>query len=259
MWRKENIGKNTKCIEKWEATKKLKSLTLKLQFWCFFYFLYMGIIELTSETKKLYIHSNILFYGAQATQELVDQCVEEIQTMWNEPKGIVKYKSKEYAIEFIINGYLFANLTPQDIFDNKNPKNNYFRIEEYVAGNISFVDGLKSNTGYFKVENLYKGSTTAAHEYGHTLGLDHPTDLDLRGKGIPGIMYPRGTLVDSQFQYDPNVAAGEKGGTMYPIHRIVTQQDIVNLKLDELNLSNPNCILGGYSAVYHQPHTSNEA
>jgi hypothetical protein len=43
------------------------------------------------------------------------------------------------------------------------------------------------------------------------------------------------------------------------MHRRVTQQDIANLKLDELNLSNPNCILGGYSAVYHQPHTSNEA
>ncbi len=219
----------------------------------------MGIVELNNQTNKLYIHSNILFYGAQATQALVEQCVDEIRTMWNEPKGQVNYKGNSYIVEFVIDGYLFTNLTPQDIFENKNPKNNYFRIEEYVAGNISFVDGLKSNTGYFKLENLYEGSTTAAHEYGHTLGLDHPTDLDLRGKGVPGIMYPRGTLVDPQFQYDPNVAAGEKGGTMYPIHRRVTQQDIANLRLDQLNLSSPNCILGDYSAVYHQPHTSNEA
>ncbi len=219
----------------------------------------MGIVELNNEKNKLYIHSNILFYGNQATQLLVDQCVNEIATMWNQPKGSVKYKGKEYIVEFEINGYLFTNLTPQDIFDNKNPKNNYFRIEEYVVGNISFVDGLKSNTGYFKVENLYEGSTTAAHEYGHTIGLDHPTDLDLRGKGQPGIMYPRGTFVDPQFQYDPNAQAGAPGGTMHPMHRIVTLQDIASLKLDELNLSSPNCILGGYSAVYHQPHTSNEA
>ena len=219
----------------------------------------MGTIELNKTNKTLHIHSNILFYGAQATQQLVDQCVYEIQTMWNQPKGTVNYKGNQYVIEFVIAGYLFNNLTPQDIFDNKNPKNNYFRIEEYVQGNISFVDGLKSNTGYFKLENLYEGSTTAAHEYGHTLGLDHPIDLDLRGKGQPGIMYPRGTLVDPQFQYDVNANAGEQGGTMYPIHRRVTQQDIANLKLDELNLSNPNCVLGGYSAVYHQPHTSNEA
>ena len=106
---------------------------------------------------------------------------------------------------------------------------------------------------------MYKGSTTAAHEYGQTIGLDHSTDLDLRGKGQRGIMYHRGTFVDPQFQCDPNVEAGSAGGTMHPMHRIVTLQDIASLKLDELNLSNPNCILGGYSAVYHQPHTSNQA
>lgn len=219
----------------------------------------MGTIELNNADKKIFIHSNILFYGNQATQELVDQCVEEIITMWNEPQGKVNYKGEIYTAEFIIKGYLFSNLTPKDIFENRNPKNNYFRIEEYVAGNISFVDGLKSNTGYFKLDNLYVGSTTAAHEYGHTIGLDHPINLDIRGKGVPGIMYPRGTLVDPPFQYDPNVVAGEKGGTMHPMHRRVTEQDIDNLKLGEFNLSNPNCILGGYSAVYHQPHTSNEA
>jgi hypothetical protein len=217
----------------------------------------MGIVELVQATKKIFIHSNILFYGNQATQALVDQCVAEISTMWNEPKGKVNYKGEVYVVEFVIKGYLFTNLTPQDIFENRNPKNNYFRIEDYVNGNISFVDGLKSNTGYFKLDNLYVGSTTAAHEYGHTLGLDHPTDLDLRGKGTPGIMYPRGTLVDAQYQYDTTAEAGGPGGTMHPKNRKVTQQDIDNLKLGEINLSNPNCILGGYSAVYHQPHSSN--
>lgn len=110
--------------------------------------------------------------------------------MWSQPKGSVKYKGKEYVVEFEIKGYLFTNLTPQDISGYKNPKNNYFRIEEYVAGNISFVDALKSNTSYFKVENLCKGCITATHEYVHTIGLDYPTDLDLRGKGQPGLMYP---------------------------------------------------------------------
>jgi hypothetical protein len=221
----------------------------------------MGILELDTYAKQLFIHSNILLYGNLATQELVDQCTEEIATLWNEPKGQVKLGGEVFTIVFVINGFLFNTLTGEDIFNNRNPKNNYFRVEEFARGNISFVDGLGCNTGYFKIENLYKGSTTAAHEYGHTLGLDHPDDMDLRGKGIPGIMYPRGTLVDPQYQYDPAIPAGHKGGTMHPMHRRVQQQDINNLRLGEYNYARKNgtLIIGNYSAIYHQPHTSNEA
>ena len=145
-------------------------------------------------------------------------------------------------------------LTDIDIYQNLDPRNNYFRIEEFAHGNISFVDGLGCNTGYFKLENLYKGSTTAAHEYGHTIGLEHPEDLDLRGKGIPGIMYPRGTLVDPQYQYEPDKPAGEKGGTMYPIYRKVLQSDIDNLKLHRLEFVNGKAVLGEFTSVWHPNH-----
>jgi hypothetical protein len=219
----------------------------------------MGTLELDQYRKQLLIHSNILLYGSQATQQLVEQCTEEIETLWNEPKALVNIGVEAYTAVFVINGYLFPQLRKEDIFENRNPKNNYFRVEELAHGNISFVDGLGCNSGYFKLENLYKGSTTAAHEYGHTLGLDHPADMDLRGKGLPGIMYPRGTLVDPQYQYDPAMPAGQKGGTMHPMHRKVKQQDINNLKLGTYNYSRSGTlILGSYSAVYHQPHTSNE-
>jgi hypothetical protein len=219
----------------------------------------MGTLELDTLHKQLFIHSNILLYGNFATEQLVLQCREEIETMWNEPKATVVIGGEIYTVVFVINGYLFKHLQKQDIFENRNPKNNYFRVEEFARGNISFVDGLGCNTGYFKLENLYKGSTTAAHEYGHTLGLDHPDDMDLRGKGVPGIMYPRGTLVDPQYQYDPAIPAGQKGGTMHPMYRKVMQQDIDTLQLGSYNYGRQGTlIIGGYSAVYHQPHTSNE-
>src|SRR6185295_1061154 len=100
--------------------------------------------------------------------------------------------------------------------------------------------------GYFKLENLYTGSTTAAHEYGHTLGLVHPINIDIRGKGVPGIMYPRGTLVDPQYQYDPSKPAGETGGTMHPTYRKVLDADIKSLKLEKLQFDSGMSIVGAF-------------
>jgi len=105
------------------------------------------------------------------------------------------------------------------------------------------------------LENLYAGSTTAAHEYGHTLGLVHPDNIDLRGKGVPGIMYPRGTLVDPQYQYDPSKPPGVKGGTMHPIYRKVFPEDISALRLEKLQFKNNKAIIGGFTNVYHASHT----
>lgn len=211
----------------------------------------MGTAELDILHKQLTIHSWVITYGTLATPELTEQIREEIEDMWNEPKGIVYLKRERYDVRFRINAYMRKDLRPDDIYGNYNPKNNYFRIEEYAGGNISFVDDLGSNTGYWMLENLYKGSTTAAHEYGHTLGLAHPDDMDLRGQGRPGIMYARGTLVDPEFQYDPSKPAGVTGGTMHPMHRIVKQKDIDLLKLSKLSFTNGIAVTGAFTNVWH--------
>ena len=185
---------------------------------------------------------------------LTERIREEIENMWNEPKAVVHLDGSTFQIVFRITADIKKEISELEILQNTNPRINYFRIEEYVNGNISFVDGIGCNTGHFKLENLYEGSTTAAHEYGHTLGLDHPKDLDLRGKGVPGIMYPRGTLVDPQYQYDPAKPAGVTGGTMHPRYRKVFKKDIELLKLHKLAFHNSRAIIGDFTNVYHWSH-----
>jgi hypothetical protein len=217
----------------------------------------MGEAELDIANRRLIIHSHIITYGNAASEEITEQMREEIETMWNEPRASIRLNQGYFQVVFRTTAAFHPEITELEILQNVDPANNYFRIEEYAHGNISFVDGLGSNSGYFKLENLYKGSTTAAHEYGHTLGLDHPRILDIRGQGVPGIMYPRGTLVDPQYQYDPTRPAGVTGGTMHPMYRKVRQQDIEDLKLHKLIFINQRAIVGDFSNVYHWPHNSN--
>ncbi|MEI9807787.1 MAG: peptidase M10 [Bacteroidota bacterium] len=216
----------------------------------------MGTAEIETYRQQLIIHSCIITYGKAADTGITELIRDEIETMWNEPGGIISLKGTEYSVVFSITSSFEPHIIPEDILGNTNPCNNYFRIEEFVHGNISFVDGLGCNTGYFKLENLYKGSTTAAHEYGHTLGLHHPDDLDLRGKGIPGIMYPRGTWVDPQYQYNPDGEAGDSsnGGTMHPRNRKVLKNDIARLKLHTLDFENGKAVIGEFTSIWHPDH-----
>ena len=214
----------------------------------------MGHAELDSFAKTIVIYSHLITYGNAVSEDLTEQIRDEIETMWNEPKGFVMLQNETFLVQFRITAALHRGVTELEVLQNVNPRNNYFRMEEFAHGSISFVDGLGCNTGYFLLENLYKGSTTAAHEYGHTLGLDHPKILDIRGQGAPGIMYPRGTLVDPPFQYDPGVPAGLKGGTMHPMYRRVKQEDIHAIKLQKLHFFNSKAIVGAFTNVYHWNH-----
>jgi hypothetical protein len=215
----------------------------------------MGEAELHPITNQLVIHSVFFVYGDAASNDMAWRIANDISTLWNEPKGKVKLAGDWFDVSFEIEAYYDANLDPEKVWYNDNPRYNFFRIEEYATGNISFVDGVGGNTGYFKLDNLLQTATTAAHEYGHSLGLDHPTKLDIRGMAAPGIMYPRGTLVDPPYQYDPNAQAGKPGGTMDPAHRKVLATDIDNLKLNKAYFVNNKATIGQFTSLYHEKQT----
>ncbi|HVY74372.1 MAG TPA: hypothetical protein VG890_06045 [Puia sp.] len=215
----------------------------------------MGEVELHKPSLELVIHSVFVFYGDASTPSLSGQIARDIQDHWNEPAAQVRHKGTPYRVIFRIEGRYEPDIAPETIWYNTNPALNFFRIEAFSEKHISFVDGLKSNTGYFKLDNLLNNSTTAAHEYGHTLGLDHPRQLDIRGRGQPGIMYPRGTICDPEFQYDVNALPLQAGGTLDPYKRKVLQSDVDDLRLDRLRFnSNDMAVIGDFSNMYHDKH-----
>lgn len=217
----------------------------------------MGIAELDKEHQLIHLRATIILYGDAASAALSRQVADDIENHWNEPAAKVFLQSVSYRLQFEITGLYAPFLQPVDIYENDEARNNYFRIEAYSNLDISFVDGIGCNTGSFKLDNLLQNSTTAAHEFGHTLGLDHPMDLDNRAKGTPGIMYPRGTITDPHYQYDPAAAPATKGGTLNPFYRKVLQSDIDDLQLaSRFSKRSSSAVVGEFSSVWHDKHSA---
>ena len=123
--------------------------------------------------------------------------------------------------------------------------------------NLDSKQGSGSNTGVWLLKNLQGKSTTGAHEMGHGWGAvkntenGHPVETDIRGKGQPGMMYPRGTIVGPEYQYDPKASAGALGGTLDPSKRAVNQQDVDFLELDKLTYTDGKATIGTLTNIKH--------
>jgi hypothetical protein len=78
-------------------------------------------------------------------------------------------------------------------------------------------------------------STTAAHEYGHGLGLGHLQGSPCLNEKAPSIMCPRGSKTAAKFQYNSKMQSGaENGGTLNPYYRKVTADDIISLRMTRI-------------------------
>jgi hypothetical protein len=210
---------------------------------------------LDSSLKTITIKAHLIFYGTEATEELAAKIMDEIRAMYQSPDTTIELDEQLYQVNFELD---YAIKTIDEVMilarGNTNYQYNFIRIGTENKQTRSFMGfGLGDNVGHWLTSDKLGESTTAAHEFGHALGLDHPQNLDFRGQGNPGIMAPRGTIVDAPLQWIPTVAAGEYGGTLNPIHRRVKTEELrdicKNLRFDAEGVA----LIGKVSNVLFSP------
>jgi hypothetical protein len=171
------------------------------------------------------ISAQIYLYGGFADQTMAVAIEDEINQMWNAPD--VVHPQWQLPVRFDIRVSVRENVRTL-MKTNTSYEVNFVRIEEKNIYERSMM-GLGQNSGHWLMSDDLGKSTTAAHEFGHALGLRHPHQLDYRGLGFPPIMAPRGTLVDAQYQWNPLADVGAFGGTMKPIHRKVWKEEVLQV------------------------------
>lgn len=207
-----------------------------------------GIIKVQYDKNQVVISSRLFLYGTEANQETGEMIIEEINRMYNEPNATFNLNGQRLKVFFDIN---YEILSPAEALEmalmNKDYQNNFIRIEKENIITRSFMGfGLGDNSGHWLTSDNLGTSTTAAHEFGHSLGLDHPINPDFRGSSFPPpIMAARGSLVDPEYQWSPLAKAGEYGGTMNPKYRKVSIEEI-DLILEGLTFETTDVYYVGY-------------
>ncbi len=216
------------------------------------------------KSRTITVNSHIVFYGLGGNstgkvsvleakyQAMAQSYAADIDKQWNGANGKVDIDGVEYSVKFNTTVEYRGDLTADEVTNNKDIGNNYIKLVEDGI-DVSFTDKLSAlgdpggNTGIWLLRNIQgENTTTEGHEYGHGFGAvkgdpsGHTTALDLRGMGQPGLMYPRGTLVDAPYTYDPSKGASTVSGTGAPVNsmnpqsRQANQGDINHLGLDKL-------------------------
>jgi len=207
-----------------------------------------AIINLLTNENRIIVTSNLYLYGSEANQKIGDMIIEEINRMYNEPKATIPLNGNMLDVMFDIRYQIISSGEALEMVTiNDDYRNNFIRIENENKITRSFMGfGLGDNSGHWLTTDNLGTSTTAAHEFGHSLGLDHPVNPDFRGSfSPPPIMAARGSLVDARYQWNPLAKAGEYGGTMNPVYRRVSPEEI-ELILEGLTFEGTDTYYVGY-------------
>ncbi len=212
-------------------------------------YLFASALVFRDEKKmELQLISRLNYWGAVATPEIAEAATKEISTLWNEPEVYVTMNEKQYRIRFIIDHKFHGKNEPN--VGLSCAQNTIEIRKKRFADDRSFYI---SSRGAFYLHDDIGNSTTAAHEYGHGLMLDHPHSEDQRDAEIPGIMFARGTWVKSEFQWNPTHKAGLGDGILNPKYRRVRVEDVKSIPLHRIFLFNNYACLGKGNPIPLQP------
>ena len=141
-----------------------------------------AIAKINSESSQISIEAELVFYGKYSTDDLAQKIVLEINQMWNEPSAKLQLGSRLFDIVFDIKYLCLSNSEVLlKVMNNTDYAVNFIRIEDKNIAERSMMGfGLGENSGHWLITDQLGESTTAAHEFGHALGLPHPNQLDFR-------------------------------------------------------------------------------
>lgn len=110
---------------------------------------------------------------------------------------------------------------------NREIAKNFIRVEQNSKTGSSMMS-LAGNVGAFLYDDHLAESVTVAHEFGHSLGLQHFGSV-AGMQGFPPIMLERGAAPgDPQYAYDPS----KPFSPVNPIYRRVRQEDLYKLDVN---------------------------
>jgi hypothetical protein len=187
--------------------------------------------------KTLDIYAFLHFYTLDgiAIDEQAKDIVEKITAQWNENPVEIKSGTHAYQTRFIV-GYDFGKSA---LGSRSTCEENLVQITNQSI-DTSFVEVVGGQEAIIKMGDLLKSNTTASHEFGHLLGLNHGNEYEMDANP-PGIMFARGTHVQKQFQYtsSPNQKETDR---LDPNFRKVRQNDIWHVLMINHVLFGNGCI-----------------
>ena len=191
-------------------------------------------------------------------KRLSREATGEISRMWNEPHAAVLIDGVSYQLQFDVT----TRTGPLILADHVLP---YTFNQSCMDNFIDFLPKTHNDDRSFYLESDRFGvfytsddigaSTTAAHEFGHSIGLQH-NPLDERKATVPGIMFARGTWVKPEFQYVPSLNFWQVGGTINPVYRHVRPEDVAAVHIEKLKFTEDGVACIGEGRLRKVPSNS---